>query len=191
MSSAPEPGALAGRLERALPAAQEGHAWALRVLYDDLAPRVQAYLRRRGALEPEDLTSEVFLAVLPRLDTISGGVGGLRTLLFSVAHARLVDELRRRARSAPTHVFDPQQDSPAVASAEDEALQHLGTERVRALLADLPADQRDVLLLRVVGDLTVDQTAEVMGRSPGAVKQLQRRGLLTLRGRVEAGRVTL
>ena len=59
------------------------------------------------------------------------------------------------------------------------------------LLRELPADQRDVLALRVIADLSVDAVAEIIGRSPGAVKQLQRRGLLGLRRLVLERGVTL
>lgn len=178
------------RLQDALPAAQAGEAWALRVVFDELGPAVHAYVRRRGSCEPDDLTSEVFFAVLPRLASVTGGAGGLRTLVFSVAHARLVDELRRRARRAPTVELE-QHHGRWSSSAEDEMLVAQGDERVRALLAGLPQDQRDVLLLRIVADLTVEQVATVIGRSAGAVKQLQRRGLLALRQRVATEGVTL
>lgn len=178
-------------LEEVLPPAQAGQAWALRVLYQDLAPRVCGYLRARGASDPDDLTSEVFLAVFPRLHTVAGGAAGLRTLLFSVAHARLVDDLRRQSRREPTVAYIPEQDRRTAPSSEDEALARLSTDRVRRLLEHLPADQRDVLLLRIVSELSVDQVAEAIGRSPGAVKQLQRRGLLALRARAAQGLVTL
>ncbi len=179
------------QLDDVLRAAQTGEAWALRSLYEELAPRVHGYLRSRGATEPEDLTSEVFLTVFPRLATLTGGAAGVRTLLFSVAHARLVDDLRRQSRRQPTVVFDQSHDARTAPSSEDEALGRLQTERVRRLLGGLPADQRDVLMMRIVGDLTVEQVAEVMGRSPGAVKQLQRRGLLALRARMGEEGVTL
>ncbi|MCA1684948.1 MAG: sigma-70 family RNA polymerase sigma factor [Planctomycetia bacterium] len=172
-------------------AAQAGEAWALRVLYDDLAPRVAGYLRARGAAEPDDLTSEVFLAVFGRLGTVTGGYDGLRTLVFSVAHARLVDSLRARARRPDPVPYEPDRDRRAAASAEDRALVSLGAERAAALLAALPASQRDVLVLRVLGDLTVEQVAEALGTTEGAVKQLQRRGLIALRALVAAGGVTL
>jgi len=177
------------RLDDVLPAAQAGQPWALRVLYDELAPRVHGYLRSRGASEPEDLTSEVFLAVFPRLGTVAGGAAGLRTLVFSVAHARLVDDLRRRNRREPTVEFDAGSHDRQAPSSEDEALASLATDEVRELLARLPDDQRDVLLLRVVADLSLEQVAQAMGRSTGAVKQLQRRGLITLRTHVEEGGV--
>ena len=179
------------RLAQVLPAAQQGEAWAVTAVYEVLAPRVQGYLRGRGASEPEDLTSEVFLAVLPRLATVTGGAGGLRTFVFSVAHARLVDDLRRRGRRAPVLELDPVADGVPSASAEDAALEAVSTERVRSVLSVLPDDQRDVLLLRIVADLTVEQVAIAIGRSQGAVKQLQRRGLLALRAGVDQGRVPL
>jgi len=173
-------------LDDVLPAAQAGEAWAIRRVYESLAPNVQAYLRSRGAEEPEDLTSEVFLTVLPRLGTVTGGAAGLRTFAFSVAHARLVDDLRRRSRRQPTKEYDVTTDPRTAASAEDEALVGLQSARVRSLLDTLLPDQRDVLAMRILGDLTVEQVAQALGRSEGAVKQLQRRGLLTLRERLEA-----
>ncbi len=172
-------------LEDLLPAAQAGQAWALRAVYDQLAPRVFAYLRTRGASEPEDLTSEVFLTVFPRLGTLTGGAAGLRTFTFSVAHARLVDDLRKRARREPTAAYDPATDRRTAPSSEDDALAALQTQRVRRMLDGLAPDQRDVLVLRVLSDLTVEQVAEALGKSAGAVKQLQRRGLLALRRTLE------
>lgn len=164
-----------------LAAAAEGRPWALRALYDDLAPRVHGYFLSRGATEPEDLTSEVFLAVFPRLATVTGGLGGLRTLVFSVAHARLVDDLRRRSRQPGLSEYDPARDHRMTSSSEDEALEALGVRHVLELMSRLPDAQREVLTLRHVADLSVEQVADVIGRSTGAVKQLQRRGLLALR----------
>lgn len=170
-------------LDAALTAAGLGQPWALRRLYDELAPAVHGYLRARGAQDPEDLTSEVFLTVFPRLATVTGGMPGLRTFVFSVAHARLVDDLRRRSRQPELVEFDAGRIERRAtgASAEDEALAIMGEEEVRAVLARLPEDQRDVLLMRLVGDLTVDEVAGILGRSSGAIKQLQRRALLALR----------
>ena len=168
-------------------AAQAGRPWALRALYEELAPRVHGYLVARGARDPEDLTSEVFLTVFSRLATVSGGAAGLRTLVFSVAHARLVDDLRRQSRRGPSVAYEDWHDDRTTASSEDEAVDRLRTLEVRALLDSLPADQRDVLLMRIVADMSVEQTAEAMGRSTGAVKQLQRRGLLALRARLQDG----
>lgn len=171
-------------LDEVLLAAQAGEAWALRRVYETLAPKVHGYLTARGASSPEDLTSEVFLTVLPKLAGITGGAAGLRTFTFSVAHARLVDDLRRRGRRAPDREYDPAADTRLSASAEDEALVAHQVQRVRAMLDHLAPEQRDVLVLRILGDLTVEQVAEALGKSTGAVKQLQRRGLTSLRRHV-------
>ncbi len=170
----------------ALVAAQAGRPWALRAVYEELAPRVHGYLRARGASEPEDLTSEVFLTVFTRLATVTGGAAGLRTLVFSVAHARLVDDLRRQYRRDDVS-YEDWHDDRSTGSCEDEAVERINAAGVRALLDELPTDQRDVLLMRLVADLSVEQTAEAVGKSTGAVKQLQRRGLLALRARVQDG----
>lgn len=174
-------------LDDVLPAAQAGEAWAQRRVYEALAPAVLGYLRARGAEDPEELTSEVFVTVFPRLGTVTGGAQGLRAFAFSVAHARLVDDLRRRSRRQPTKEYDVAADPRVTPSAEDEAILALQGERVLALLGMLLPDQRDVLTMRILGDLTVEQVATALGRSTGAVKQLQRRGLMTLRRHLEQG----
>jgi RNA polymerase sigma factor (sigma-70 family) len=124
---------------------------------------------------------EVFLAVLPRLETVTGGVAGLRTFVFSVAHARMVDDHRRRRRTPIELPFEPELDSRGECSAEDEAMERMSPQEVHHLLSFLPDDQREVLTLRLVAGLTVEQAAEVMRKSAGAVKQLQRRALIRLR----------
>lgn len=162
-------------------AAAQGSSDAVEAVYRCLAPRVLGYLRTRGVEDPEGLTDEVFLAVIPRLAQVHGGTAGLRTLVFSVAHARAVDEHRRRARRPAHASYEPELDTRAEQSAETEALVRVEAEHVSTLLDELGDDQRAVVTLRVVADLSLEQTAEVLGRSVGAVKQLQRRGLLKLR----------
>ncbi len=109
----------------------------------------------------------------------------MRTLTFSIAHARLVDETRRRLRRPTVVPFDHLRHDGLAVSAEDGALDRQSNGAVSALLASLRPDHRDVLALRVIADLSLEQTAEVMGRSVGSVKQLQRRALGCLRTRLE------
>ena len=124
---------------------------------------------------------EVFLSVLPRLDTVRGGEAGLRTFIFSVAHARMVDDRRRQSRHPVKLPFEPELDQRENTSAEKEALRNISPGEVLELLSGLPQDQREALSLRLVAGLTVEQAAEAMDKSPGSVKQLQRRALLKLR----------
>ncbi|MDQ1686339.1 MAG: hypothetical protein QOC82_3076 [Frankiaceae bacterium] len=162
-------------------AARRGEAWALTEIWQRFAPAVTGYLRGRGASEPEDLTSDVFLAVFERIRSFRGDEADLRAFVFTVAHHRLVDDLRRRTRRGPTIEYDAGADVRVTGSAEDEALDALRTRQVHALLDQLSEDQREVLLLRVVADLSLEQTASALGKRVGAVKALQHRALASLR----------
>lgn len=174
-----------GQFDAVLIAAQDGAPWALECLFTTLAPVVTGYLRLQGSAEPEDLTSDVFLAVLRNLHGFQGDESGFRSWVFTIAHRRLLDERRRQGRR-PTH-------EPLLGAAEDVALEltapddversvdrSLGAERVRALCDQLVPGQRDVLLLRLLGDFSIEQVASALGKSTGAVKALQRRGLLAI-----------
>lgn len=161
--------------------AASGDPLAFRELYDALAPKVLAYLRARGVEDPEGLTSEVFLTIYPRLPALTGGASGLRTLAFSVAHARAVDDVRRRSRRPASFPYDPEHDERTIDSAESLAVVSLEAERAMALMSRLNDDQRAVVTLRIVGDLTLEQTADVLDKTVASVKQLQRRGLARLR----------
>lgn len=168
-----------------------GNRDALSHVYESLAPKVLGYLRAHGVEDPDGLTNEVFLQVIPRLSRLTGGSAGLRTFVFSVAHARVVDEVRRRARrprESPYEVDDDQRTGP---SAETEALAHADAPQVVSLLARLSEEQRNVVALRILGDLGVEETARILDRSTGSVKQLQRRALLTMRTLMEREEVAL
>jgi RNA polymerase sigma-70 factor, ECF subfamily len=169
-------------LDVAVAAARDGAAWAYRELYEALAGRVCAYLGSHGASDAEDLTSEVFLRAFDGLPRFDGDASQFRSWLFTIAHNLVVDDHRRRqARPQVVQPAATGMDDVAGGNAEDDAMSALDTEAVRERLADLPPDQRNVLMLRIVGDFTVDQVADVLGKAPGAVKQLQRRGLTSLR----------
>ena len=168
-----------------LAAAQAGAAWAFEVLYRDLAPAVTGYLRLHGAAEPDDLASETFLGVFTGLARFQGDEEALRAWVFTIAHRRLVDDWRRRSRR-PRVTDDPGDLAEQVGGdVEDDVLLRTGAQAVHELCGTLPVDQRSVLLLRILADLTVEQVADVLGRSIGSVKALQRRGLRSLRDRLE------
>jgi RNA polymerase sigma factor (sigma-70 family) len=164
-----------------LVAARAGAEWAWTALYRDLAPTVLRYLRARGAAEPEDLLGGVFLEVVRALPRFEGGYAEFRTWVFTIAHHRLVDDLRRRRRRP----LEPVPEEALVVAgpagdAEDDALRPLELEGVRRLLDRLSCDQRDVLLLRILLGLSIAETAQVLGKRTGAVKSLQFRGLAAL-----------
>jgi RNA polymerase sigma factor (sigma-70 family) len=168
-----------------LAAAQAGAAWAFEVLYRDLSPVVTGYLRLHGAAEPDDLASETFIGVFTGLAGFRGDEDALRAWVFTIAHRRLVDDWRRRSRR-PQTADDPGDLTELLGGdVEDDVLTRVGADEVQRMCGELPADQRAVLLLRVLADLTVEQVAQVLGKSVPSVKALQRRGLRTLRDRLE------
>lgn len=149
--------------------------------YRTHAASLLAYLRSQGVEDPEAVTQDVFVALYPRLDSLSGGGDGLRALLFTIAHARVVDHHRRRSRVPTPVAYDPRTDTRSTPSAEDHVHGAVG---VVELLGRLAPEHREVIALRVLADLTIEEVARIMGRSPGAVKQLQRRALIALRREV-------
>lgn len=164
---------------------------ALGAIYTTLAPQILGYLRAHEVADSEDVTNEVFLQLIPQLPRLQGGVEGLRRLAFTIARARMIDAARKGGRRGTALAYDPELDQRMVPSAEDEAEQSDALARVHHALRLLPEDQREVVTMRVIADLSLEQTAEVMGRSVGAIKQLQRRGLNALRAALGQGEVTL
>ena len=165
--------------ERVLAAAQADAPWAYERLYRSLSPSVCGYLRIQGAVDPEDLTSEVFLGVFRGIGAFAGDEAAFRSWVFTIAHRRLTDE--RRARGCRPPMTDAELPDTAGGDVEEEALRRLSAERVRTLCGRVAPDQADVLVMRLVSGLTVEAVAGVLGKTTGAVKALQRRGLCALR----------
>ncbi len=162
-----------------LNAARANAPWAFQRLFADLAGPVTGYLRVQGAQEPDELANEVFLGVFSGINRFQGGEEQFRSWVFTIAHRRLTDERRRRGRRPPS--TDVPVPDIGWGDVEDDALAAVGNGRVHQLLDRLVPDQREVMLLRILGDLTVAQTAQVLDKTPGAVKALQRRALTALR----------
>jgi RNA polymerase sigma-70 factor (ECF subfamily) len=168
------------QLDALVAAAQAGGDWAFERLWQELSPAVAGYLRGRGTPDPDDVTSEVFLAAFRQLGSFVGDGASFRSWLFTVAHHKGVDAVRRAAREPAVDPYQPNTDPRQVDSAEVAALAAVESEEIRTLLASLTADQADVMLLRVLGGLTIAEIARLTGRSEGAVKQLQRRAVAQL-----------
>jgi RNA polymerase sigma factor (sigma-70 family) len=175
--------------ELVLAAAQADAPWAYERLYRALTPSICGYLRIQGAADPEDLTSEVFLGAFRRIRAFAGTEAQFRSWVFTIAQRRLTDE--RRARGCRPMIAGAALPDWAGGDVEEEALRRLSAERVRAMCAGLAPDQADVLLLRLISGLTVEAVAGMLGKSPGAVKALQRRGLCALRKNLERQGVPL
>lgn len=159
-------------------------------VYRALSGPVYGYLLRRMG-EPEaaqDVTAAVFTEVLEGADSFEGSPSGLRAWIFQIARNRMVDHYRRESyrrhpsldEMAEAGRFPEAGDDP-----ESETVSRMEEERILALTEELTPDQREVVLLRLVADLPVAEVAELMDRTPGAVKVLQHRALRALAAKLE------
>ncbi|MGH9225735.1 MAG: RNA polymerase sigma factor [Acidimicrobiales bacterium] len=158
-----------------LAAAQAGAGWARSRLYESTAPAVAGYVRAQGIADPADVTSDVFVAVLTGLPSFRGDEAHFRRWVFTIAYRRVTDVWRARSRPGPVVP------AASVPSAEDVALDRLSGERAAELLARLTPEQRQVVALRVIADLSLEDVAHLLGKPVGAVKALQHRAIATLR----------
>ncbi len=175
--------------DRTLHEAIAGSEWAWVALYRKLHPSVAAYLRSRGASDPEDLTGEVFLQVVRSLPRFSGDAAGFRSWVFVIAHNKLNDERRTRMRHPTELVAEFDEAKPGAVDVENEVLGTMGAERLRKALGRLTQDQADVLLLRIFGGLSLQEAASALNKRLSAVKSLQHRGLAALRRELAPTRI--
>lgn len=181
-------------LDALVAAARTGGSWAFGRLWTLLAPAVHGYVVGRGVPDPDDVTSEVFLAAFRGLGGFDGDGAAFRAWLFTIAHHRTVDAVRRARRHPDLAwsrgVYDPDLDPRTHPSAEDVVLADLDHGELMQALAGLSDDQREVLLLRTVADLRLEEVAAATGRSVGAVKALQHRAVAAMRRRLADPRVS-
>ena len=180
-----------GRFSAVLVAARQGDEAAWQELYGGLAPVVLGYLRANGAPDPEDVMSEVFLQVARDVAKFDGEEKGFRSWVFTIAHHRLIDARRHAARRPVELSPEPPEPLGVAEDAASEALALIGTEEVKRVLSAISPEQRAVLLLRVIGDLSIEDVAKAIGKRPGAVKALQRRGLAAVKRELGRKGVTL
>ena len=183
---------LGDQFDSILVAAQDGGEWAVALLYRSLHPAVLSYLRARAGQEGEDLASETWLDVARGLRSFSGSEGAFRSWVFTIAHRRLIDHHRaagRRPRTDRMAQADPAAVEFDVAGRDDPAAEAVaavaGAEAVRRIVALLSPDQAEVVLLRVLAGLPVEDVARITGRRPGTVRVLQHRALRRLAERLD------
>ena len=172
---------LGERFDEILAAAKTGAPWAIEALYLDLHPAILAFVRTRAPSEAEDLASDVFLAAAQGLVRFEGDEAAFRSWLFTIAY-RKVGELRRRwaRRRTDPAPAETIADHLAPGDVETEAIEAIGTDEALAMISRLPEAQAEVVLLRVLADLSVEDVAQIVGKRPGAVRALQHRALLRL-----------
>jgi RNA polymerase sigma-70 factor (ECF subfamily) len=171
--------------DQVLAAAQRGDEEAFRHLFRAVQPTLLGYLRGLVPDAAEDLAAETWLHVVRGLAGFTGDAAGFRGWVFTIAHHRWVDHRRALGRR-PRQVSDSSLLEMAGPDRVDDAVEEiLSTESALRLIGNLPPDQAEVILLRVVGGLDVARTAAVVGKSPGAVRVLAHRGLRRLAQLVE------
>jgi len=161
--------------------ARAGSEPAFAVLYRSLAPAVLGFARGRGAPDPEDVVAETMTSVARNLDRFDGDEAAFRSWAFTIAYRRVVDGRRRASRRIPARHLAEAEDWPSGSPSADAVVDGLASEPVRDALLRLGAEQRDVVLLRVLGDLSVREVATLIGKREGAVKMIQARALSQLR----------
>jgi RNA polymerase sigma-70 factor (ECF subfamily) len=170
-----------GALADALTAALGGDEAGFETLYLAFQPALLRYLRVVVGDAAEDVASETWLQAARDLPRFRGDLAGFRVWLFRIGRHRGIDD-RRRARRRTEEPYDPASQEPLATSqdAASDAIEQLGTEWALSVIASLPPDQAEAVMLRVVAGLDVRQTAEVLGKRPGAVRVAAMRGLRKL-----------
>lgn len=173
---------------------RHGDPDALSEVYRVLAGPLTAYLRSqvRDAQLAEDLATETFLKLVRGCGRLEGGPFQIRSWLYRVAQRNVIDHLRARSRRPDEELTDL---PPEELTAEgDPAVTVEGwdtLDRIRQALQQLSPDQAEVLRLRLIAGLSAPETAIVIGKTEGAVRALQHRGVATLARHIRRGTVPL
>lgn len=164
-----------------------GDEAALRAVYRDIQPRLLRYLSVLvGRDDAEDVASETWAQGFRDLDRFTGDADGFRGWLTTIGRHRALDHLRRHQRQ-------PRADGdlvelltrPADDDVEAAVADTLGTEAALAMVAALPTDQAEAILLRTVFGFDAPTAARILGKRPGAVRSATHRGLRALARRLE------
>jgi RNA polymerase sigma-70 factor (ECF subfamily) len=179
-------GQAAADLSAAVRAARGGDEAAFRYLYREVQPGLLRYLRGLVGEDAEDIASETWLQIARDMRSFRDEGAGFRGWAATIGRHRAMDHLRRNQRrpvaDVPVDVLAELTDG---LSAADQVLRLAATNATIALIATLPGDQAEAVLLRVVVGLDAKAAAKVMGKRPGAVRTAAWRGLRTLAERLD------
>lgn len=168
--------------DQLLTRAKRGDQSAIMEIYESYFPPIYQFLRLRvqDADLAEDLASDVFVKFVDSLGTRAAPRKSLRGWLFRVAR----NELSRhygKMRQYPTETLEEWVPANPETDPEVQFMQNMDVERSRQALRMLAVDQQEVLILRFGQALSLQETADVMGKSVSAIKSLQFRAVSTLR----------
>ncbi|CAM5541680.1 DNA-directed RNA polymerase sigma-70 factor [Streptomyces xanthochromogenes] len=162
--------------------AQDGDEEAFRAVYRAVHPRLLGYIRTLvGEPDTEDVASEAWLQIARDLERFEGDADRFRGWAARIARNRALDHIRMRGRRPAVGGDESELTARAAAcDTADEAMEALGTGRTMALIAQLPQDQAEAVVLRVVVGLDAKSAARTLGKRPGAVRTAAHRGLKRL-----------
>ncbi len=170
--------------------AQAGDESAFTFIFRDVQPMLLRYLKVI-APEPEDVAGDTWMQVVAALPGFHGGEKEFRSWLFTIARHRAVDAGRSRHRRPEVPIdLTEAPEQPTITDAADLALDTISAQQVVAMIASLPRDQAEIIMLRVVADLEANEVARIVRKSPGAVRVAAHRGLRRLADKVERTGVT-
>jgi RNA polymerase sigma-70 factor (ECF subfamily) len=167
-------------------AAQGGDEEAFRLLYREVQPRLLRYLRTLVPRDAEDVAADVWLEITRGLHAFRGDLESFRGWAATIARHRALVQLRRLRRRPAADA--PIEDLAHLASNDDTAggaLDAMSTDRAVALIATLPRDQAEAVMLRVVVGLSAEAAGKILGKRPGAVRTAAHRGLRRLAEHLE------
>lgn len=172
------------RFEEVLQAAQSRSGWAYAVLYRDLNPRLLRYFASQAPAAAEDLAAETWVGVARGLPRFSGDERAWRAWVFKIGHRRLVDHWAAgRRRFGLSASLDGTGDVPADADPEADVMVRDSVLRaLRLLRENLTDDQATIVTLRILGGLSTEQVAQVIGKRSTTVRVVQHKALKKLAG---------
>ncbi len=177
---------LGDRFADVLQGARDGDVHAFAELWRETQPMLVRYLRVTAGQQAEDVASQTWLRVLDGLGSFSGGEPGFRRWVVTISHNIHVDECRRAGRRPEDLMADPVElDEPSATPGPAALVEsRMSTRAALDLVATLPADQAEMVTLRVLVGMDVAEVATLVGRSPGAVRVAVHRALRTLRAQL-------
>jgi RNA polymerase sigma-70 factor, ECF subfamily len=171
-------------LQQLVDLARRRHSPSLGRIYDLYFDRIYRYVLVRvgNAAEAEDLAAQTFLRLVERIETFDGRKNGFSGWLFTIAHNLVIDWSRRHKPLAELSMEQPSgEKGPGELIDERESVR-----RALSAIKDLNENQRQVLLLRLVGGLSCRETGEILELTEGNVRAIQHRGLKRVREKLEA-----
>ncbi len=183
---APDADGAPDELSAAIDGARRGDSESFHILFRETQPRLLRYLSYLVGSEAEDIASETWLQAIRDLGTFTGDYDNFRGWITTIARHRAMDHARQASRRPAVPV--PVEDLGFLVSSEDtadRAIEAISTDDALSLIATLPRDQAEAVLLRAVIGLDAKSAAQVTGKRPGAIRTAAYRGLKTLAKRLE------